>query len=195
MVLGRPSAVARIVYRTVKGIVFREFAELVASRHGEAVWDAMVQEVAVPSAGAYTTVGTYPFEELAALLRALSRHTGVGQAELLQSFGEHLFGALARRYPFAVAGHADLFPFLMSIDGVVHVEVRKLYPEAELPTFHVRVSDGVLTMEYRSARPLAALAQGLLRGAIAHWGGGFTLRRTDVGACDGTAADFELSRA
>lgn len=178
----------------MKGIVFREFGELVSARFGEATWDALISESKVPSGGAYTAVGTYPHEEAVSLLMALSRRTGLPPDDLLKVFGEHLFGVLSQRYPFAVAGHADLFPFLESLEGVVHVEVRKLYPDAELPTFVTRWDGDAFVMEYRSQRPFASLAEGLLRGAIAHWGGRYSLARHALGGDGAHAAMFELRR-
>lgn len=178
----------------MKGIVFREFGELVTARFGEAAWDALIAESGVPSRGAYTAVGTYPHEEAVALLMALSRKSGVPADDLLKLFGEHLFGVLAKRYPFAVAGHKDLFPFLESLDGVVHVEVRKLYPDAELPSFVTRHDGDTFVLEYRSQRPFASLAEGLLRGAMAHWGGGFALSRQAMGVDGSRDALFELRR-
>lgn len=185
---------ARIVYRTMKGIVFREFGELVTARFGEATWDALITESKVASGGAYTAVGTYPHEEAVALLMALSRKTGVAPDDLLRAFGEHLFGVLAQRFPFAVAGHGDLFAFLASLEGVVHVEVRKLYPDAELPSFVTRWEGDRFVLEYRSQRPFASLAEGLLRGAITHWGGRYTLARRALGSDGSREAIFELGR-
>ncbi len=178
----------------MKGIVFREFGELVTARFGEATWDALINESKVASGGAYTAVGTYPHEEAIALLMALSRKTGVAPDDLLKIFGEHLFGVLSTRYPFAVAGHSDLFPFLESLEGVVHVEVRKLYPDAELPSFVTRWEEDRFVLEYRSTRPFASLAEGLLRGAIRHWGGRYTLARRALDGDGAREAIFELGR-
>jgi len=178
----------------MKGIVFREFGELVIARFGDATWDALITESKVPSGGAYTAVGTYPHEEAVALLMALSRRTGVSPDDLLKVFGEHLFGVLSRRYPFAVAGHDDLFPFLESLEGVVHVEVRKLYPDAELPSFVTRWEGDAFMLEYRAQRPFASLAEGLLRGAINHWGGRYSLARRALGGDGAREAIFELRR-
>jgi len=179
----------------MKGIVFREFGELVTARFGEATWDALITESKVPSGGAYTAVGTYPHEEAVALLTALSRKTGVSPDDLLKAFGEHLFGVLSQRFPFAVAGHADIFTFLESLDGVVHVEVRKLYPDAELPSFVTRWQGDVFVLEYRSQRPFASLADGLLRGAMSHWGGRYELARHPLGRDGAREAIFELRRS
>jgi hypothetical protein len=125
---------------------------------------------------------------------ALSRKTGVAPDDLLKAFGEHLFGVLSERYPFAVAGHSDLFSFLESLESVVHVEVRKLYPDVELPSFVTRWEGDRFALEYRSQRPFASLAEGLLRGAIMHWGGRYTLTRRALDGDGAREAIFELGR-
>jgi hypothetical protein len=50
------------------------------------------------------------------------------------------------------------------------VEVRKLYPDAELPQFEVRrFGADCLEMIYRSTRPFADLAAGLIAGCVSHF--------------------------
>jgi len=62
-----------------------------------------------------------------------------------------------------VRSHTDAFAFLSSLDGLIHVEVLKLYPQAELPSVPVtKMDDRELVMEYRSKRPFADVAEGLL---------------------------------
>ena len=50
------------------------------------------------------------------------------------------------------------------------MEVLKLAPDSELPTFqHERLSDDSMTMIYRSKRCFADLAQGLMEGCAKHF--------------------------
>ena len=59
------------------------------------------------------------------------------------------------------------FDFFERMEDYIHVEVRKLYPEAELPSFGCDTSEpGCLRLTYRSTRPFAALAEGLIRGCV-----------------------------
>jgi hypothetical protein len=54
---------------------------------------------------------------------------------------------------------------------VIHVEVLKLYPDAELPSFRVEQrGDDTMTLTYRSNRHMSPLAVGLIEGAAAHYG-------------------------
>lgn len=155
----------------MKGIVFAEFLEMVESAFGLDVVDRMVEKARPKSGGAYAATGTYDHREIVAMVGVLSELTGRPAAELLRTFGTHLFARLVTLYPEFTRSAPDLFTFLESIDGHIHVEVRRIHPEAELPRFScTRAPDGgTLTMHYQSPRRFFDLAQGLLLGAIAHY--------------------------
>lgn len=77
---------------------------------------------------------------------------------------------LAQRYPPLFTPHTATRPFLLTLNSVIHPEVRKLYPGADTPEFDFDTSSPeVLVMTYRSKRRLCALAEGLLEGAAAHY--------------------------
>lgn len=179
------------------GMVFTELLEMVEQQWSPAVADALLAEVESDTGGAYTAVGNYPYAELDALVGALARHSGLSRAALLQAFGQYLFGRFLSLYPTMFASKGDCFTLLASVDNHVHREVHKLYPAAELPTFTVREhSPQRLILEYHSARPLADLAEGLIRAAMAHYREPLQLQRTDLNSPTGAAgAVFELTRA
>jgi hypothetical protein len=112
---------------------------------------------------------------------------------ILHEFGGRLAETFHKAYPqhFKVP---DFFDFVESVDSHIHVEVMKLYPDAELPSFVTRWEGDAFILEYRSARPFAALAEGLLLGAIAHWGGRYALTRRSMGVPGAHEAIFELRR-
>jgi len=58
---------------------------------------------------------------------------------------------------------------LKSIDSHIHVEVRKLYPEATLPKFNTHVDGSVMTMKYMSERKMADLAEGLIEKSMQYY--------------------------
>ena len=67
------------------------------------------------------------------------------------------------------------------VDSVVHMEVRKLYSDAELPRLIcVFTADGRLQMTYESERNLADLAEGLILGCLEHFGERIEVVRTSV---------------
>ena len=155
----------------MKGIVFTEFLEMVEDHFSLHMVDDILQEAQPPSGGAYTAVGTYPHEEMVELVMALSRRSGMAPAELLRTFGRHLFGRFARLYPRFFDGIQDSLQFLSGIEDIIHAEVLKLYPDAQLPRFEVEyLDDRRLILVYRSSRHLQDLAHGLMEGCIDHFG-------------------------
>ncbi len=155
----------------MKGIVFREFSEMVESHYSEALFDSLIQQVQPASGGAYTTVGTYDYEELAALVGALSVATNTPAEQLLRTFGRHLADSFSRKFQHFFGNAAHLFDFLHSVESHIHLEVLKLYPDAQLPRFSYEdVEHGVLHLTYRSSRPLEMLAFGLIEGCAEYFG-------------------------
>ncbi len=177
----------------MKGVVFTEFLEMVERRFGLDVADQVIASAAGASAGAYTAVGTYDFAELARMVSALSGLVGVGVPDLLRAFGREMFPALYRSYPGLVERYQTVRDFLMDIDGYIHAEVLKLYPDAELPSFScTAIERGGLEMVYRSTRPLADFAEGLIAGCAEHFGEEVQLKREQVAAAEGVAVLFRL---
>lgn len=149
----------------MKGVIFTELAEMVRSRFGLKTLDELIGEINSATEGAYTSVGTYPDQELYDLVAALGRKMELSADELLREFGRYLFGRLASRYPAQVEHASDCFGLLDSLDSVIHPNVQKLYSDAVLPRFTAtRVSDDILEMNYQSPRGLLGLAIGLIEG-------------------------------
>lgn len=150
----------------MKGVVFTEFLDYVGATAGPDIVDDILDDCAFEHDGAYTAVGTYPYQEMISLVVALSKRSGAQVPEVLSGFGRHLSGRFATLYPSFFENKRCLFDFLESVNDHIHVEVHKLYPDAELPAFrtHLR-SETCLDLDYRSCRPLASLAEGLILGA------------------------------
>lgn len=179
----------------MKGVVFVEFTEMVEEHFSPEVLDEIIEKTAPKSKGAYTSVGTYPHQEMIALVTELSAGTQIPVPELLLSFGRHLLSRFVTRYPEFFEGVPDAFGFLLTLEDHIHQEVLKLYPEAELPRFdYEQPNDDTLVLSYHSTRPFADLAHGLLEGCIDHWQEKIELRREDLEGPPGTRARFTLTR-
>ena len=76
----------------MKGIVFKEFADMVEATFGDDMYDRLVAQSDLPSGGVYTAVGTYDHMEIVQLVVALSKETGIDPTTLVQAFGKYLFG-------------------------------------------------------------------------------------------------------
>lgn len=178
----------------MKGMVFTEFMDLVEDKWSLDMVDTIIAQSGVASGGAYTAVGTYPHEEMVALVVALSKETGIAVPDLIKAFGSHMFSRFAKLYPRFFKDAQNSFQFLSGIEDIIHAEVRKLYPDAELPTFKVKDSPGRLELTYFSPHPFADLAQGLIEGCIAHFAEDIAVVREDVEGIPGAQARFILTR-
>lgn len=179
----------------MKGVVFTEFLDMVEQRFSADMVDDIIDDAKLPSGGAYTAVGTYPHDEMVALVVALAARSGTAVPDLLRAFGEYLFGRFVKGYPVFFSGHHDAFTFLAGIEHIIHAEVRKLYPDAELPHFEVEHHDDRrLAIVYTSGRHFEDLAEGLILGCIAHFGRPAVLRRETLGEGVARRERFLLER-
>ena len=139
----------------MKGIVFTEFLDLVEQKFGLEMVDKIIGQSQLESEGIYTSVGTYKFSEMLQLLKHLSANTGISIDDLLLVYGEHFFGVLEESYPGLLSTYNNPIELLSSIENHIHIEVRKIYPDAELPTFEVlEKTDMSLVMIYKSSRAM-----------------------------------------
>ena len=155
----------------MKGLVFTELIDLVDERFSFETCERLIEMSDLPSGGTYTSVGTYPVQEIVTLVTNLSAITDTPVPDLLKAFGRHLFKRFAVSFPVFFEGIGSALEFLPRVDGYVHLEVRKLYPDAELPSFSCATgAAGALVMTYRSNSNLADLAEGLILGCVEHFG-------------------------
>lgn len=177
----------------MKGIVFTEFLEMIETKFGDEMADKIIVDAVLPSGGAYTAIGTYDHRELIALVDQLSKHSQRPVPELVETFGYHLFGQFFAAYPEFFTGIDSALDFLANVDKYIHDEVLKLYPDAELPSFEYdRSMPDTLVMIYRSSRPFANLALGLVQGCIDHFAEKIALTIEDIASGTDTAMKFTL---
>ncbi|WP_432473788.1 heme NO-binding domain-containing protein [Amphritea sp. HPY] len=180
----------------MKGVIFCEFVTMVEDRFGLEVLDSMLDTDQLASGGAYTAVGTYDFSEMAILVGRLSKLVDIAVPDLLQAYGEYMFGHLITAFPH-ISSQLDSDPFTMltQVDQLIHVEVAKLYPDAELPQLsHTIINDQEMHLHYQSCRPMARFAKGMLLGCSKHHNNSFTVEIQTDGADEQSAATFILRR-
>ena len=166
----------------MKGLVFTEFLELVDEQFSFETCERVIEMSNLPSDGVYTSIGTYDPAEMATLLGNLSKETGIPAPDLLQVFGRHLFKRFLTSFPVFFEGITSSLEFLPRVNDTVHVEVRKLYADADLPTFICETpAPGTIVMVYRSKNNLPDLAEGLIRACIDHFGEPLVVERKGLG--------------
>lgn len=159
----------------MKGIVFTLFNDMVEENYGLEAWDQLLEKSGCD--GIYISSETYPDAELMALVGAASEMTNIPANALVKAFGEYMFPSFHEKYPTFFKEGMTLKSFLLTVDRVIHVEVRKLYPDAGLPDFEYQdENDNELVMLYKSPRKLCALAEGLIAGAAKHFNAKYQLK-------------------
>ncbi|MFT7898713.1 heme NO-binding domain-containing protein [Tenacibaculum ascidiaceicola] len=154
----------------MKGIVFTEFLDLVEDKFGIEMVDKIIEQSELDSDGVYTAIGTYKFSEMLQLLQNLSNNTGISTDDLLLVYAEHFFSVLEDSYPGILATYKDPIEMLSSIEDHIHVEVKKIYPDAELPTFLVEEkSENSLVLLYKSSRAMHHFGLGLMNKTFEHF--------------------------
>jgi hypothetical protein len=153
----------------VKGIIFNLLEQVVTDAYGADAWDELLAASGVD--GVYTSLGNYDDDELFALVGAASQKLDRPADDLVRWFGSTAIELLAERHPTFFDGHRSTQPFLMTLNNVIHAEVRKLYPDALVPTFDfVTTENGSFALGYHSPRQLCSLAEGFIEGAARHYG-------------------------
>ncbi|OOO01233.1 MAG: hypothetical protein USCGTAYLOR_02565 [Chromatiales bacterium USCg_Taylor] len=155
----------------MKGIIFNELQKMVTVSLGADAWEALLEQTPLETeGGGFIGPQTYPDKDLFALVGTASRVTGKPVDELVRSFGKFLFPDLARLYPGFLKPGMTAKSFLTTVHDVIHVEVRKLHPDVELPRFRYEdPAPNQLVMLYDSPRQLCELAIGLVEGVADHF--------------------------
>lgn len=152
----------------MKGIIFNLLEDAVRQHHGEDAWETVLDNAGV--AGAYTSLGNYPHAELERLVLSASIALNADRASVLRWFGRSAMPRLAALFPTYFDACTGTRDFLLSLNGIIHPEVMKLYPGAHCPVFAFKTEpDGGLLIGYSSPRRLCMLAHGFIEGAASHF--------------------------
>jgi hypothetical protein len=153
----------------MKGIVFNLFERVTVDEHGEDAWDELLGDADLD--GAYTSIGSYPDAQLFRLVGAAADRFETPSNDVVRWLGRTSLPHLAEAYPGFFTPHRTTRDFLLTLNEIIHPEVRKLYPGAGVPDFVMSpLPDGGLRMGYGSKRRMCAFAEGLIEGAAAHFG-------------------------
>jgi hypothetical protein len=152
----------------MKGIVFNLLEQVVTDAYGEDAWEDLLDDAGVD--GVYTSLGSYADEDLLRLVGAASEKLDKPPDDIVRWFGRSAIPHFAARYPQLFHPHSQTRPFVLTLNSIIHPEVRKLYPGATVPDFEFDSSSpDALVMAYSSPRQLCAFAEGLLQGAAEHF--------------------------
>ncbi|MCB0761242.1 MAG: heme NO-binding domain-containing protein [Flavobacteriales bacterium] len=165
----------------MKGVVITQFLEMVEERYGMDVADQLLQSDGLSTHGVFTSVGTYPHTDAVLLMSTLARRRNTALGAILQEYGEYLFGYFTTQYPVFFNENASFFDFLLSVEEVIHPEVLKLYPDAQLPRFQSElINEQTMRMVYLSDRCMGPFAHGLILGCAVYFNVGVRIASRDL---------------
>jgi hypothetical protein len=162
----------------MKGIIFNLLEDVVVDNYGDRTWNELLDAAGLD--GVYTSLGNYDDSEITALVSAAATALSTTDGEVLRWFGQRAIPGMAKRWPEFFAPHRNSLPFLISLNDVIHPEVRKLYSGAFCPHFDFAApAENKLTIGYRSPRKLCELAHGFIIGAGEHYGETLSVKHSE----------------
>jgi predicted hydrocarbon binding protein len=154
----------------MKGIIFNLLEDFITEGWGEETYDQILSRCPLHATGPFVGPGTYADADLMTIVAKTTERLGISVPEAVHAFGKYCFPRLAAKFPMFVEGHTHPKSFLKTIDAVIHVEVRKLFKDAEPPTMRfVDPSPDELLITYISKRKLCTLMEGLLDGTAEYF--------------------------
>lgn len=153
----------------MQGLVFQVLEATYVDAFGPEAW---LEVAAVAGASDfYSYSASYPDAELGRLVLAIGAAQGLDPAQTLRWFGERAIPHFYLLAPDLFDAHRKCWPFLRSLNDIIHPQVRNLYPGVSVPDFEYPAPcDDAYLIVYRSARRMCALAEGLMLGAASHFG-------------------------
>lgn len=165
----------------MKGIIFNILEKFVVEKFGEETYEDLLDSCKLETTEPYISAGTYPDKDLLQMVVKASELLQIAVPDILKAFGRYAFGQLTSHMPVLISPYKSAKDFLKDLEEVIHVEVKKLHPEAYLPSFEYEdLGENELVMKYFSKRKLDDLAEGLIIGACDHFNEKCEIKRKSI---------------
>lgn len=158
--------VARHCYvAMMKGTIIKCLAELVQEKHGEAMWQRIMDDAGVPRHTLILAIGDIDDAQALALFSSTTRVLGLTPEQAADAFGAHWCCVYAPRvYARTLQRFSNARELILGLDQI-HVDVTRSVANAAPPRFtYVWKSSNVLEVTYVSHRGLIDIYVGLARG-------------------------------
>lgn len=157
----------------MKGEIFSIFEKFIEKNFGQGVYEDALSRAAPEFSTKEPFVGpeVYPDSDFMALFGRTLEIVQVPVHKALWLFGRFAFRRLAASIPHLMPRYSSSVELLRELDGIIHVEVRKLSRGTAPPRFTFQEQqDGRIALVYDSPRRLYDLAEGLLVGLADYFG-------------------------
>lgn len=154
----------------MKGLVFTLLVEMVEDTFGYETVEKIMDKCGFDENKSFTSVGNYPTEDLVKMVQSLSELKSLDVDTLLYKFGLYMHTAFIDKFSDFYKNQTNVFDFLSSVDSHIHIEVKKLYPDAYTPKFKTKmVNERQMEMVYQSKNKFSALAHGLIKASADYY--------------------------
>ncbi|WP_198046005.1 heme NO-binding domain-containing protein [Novosphingobium aquimarinum] len=154
----------------MKGLIFSELIRFMEEKQSPLFAEQVIAAADLPNDAAFSRIGVYPTAYALKLVTAASQLSGLPASALSEEFGKFLFARFTILYPDILSSYSTAESLLEHVRAHIHQDVKVLYPDATPPEVIAGRQDGQFMIEYRSHRPLAHIAYGLMRGCLEHFG-------------------------
>lgn len=154
----------------MKGVIFNIAEKFVETKYGNDALEALYNEANFSTKDPFIGPLTYPDADMLEMVRAGCKLLKLTPDELLYNLGVFAFSGLAERHPVFLKDIDHPKEFLKTVENVIHIEVKKLYEDADLPTFqYEEPHPNELIITYFSKRKLYSFMSGLIEGVAQHY--------------------------
>jgi predicted hydrocarbon binding protein len=146
----------------MKGVVFNIFEDFIVESFDDSTWELILDKSGEEDV--FIGPKTYPDKVLINFIKTAVKLKGLNLKTAERLFGKFAYPKLKEKIPNIVDKYSTPEELLFSLDGIIHVEVRKFLEDANPPSFEVTREGKHLIMEYHSKRNLCYFVEGLLEG-------------------------------
>lgn len=154
----------------MKGMVFNLLEDFIVDNFSQDKFEDIYASTTLKTKDPFVGPGTYPDEDFLALVGVACSKLNIPVADAVRGFGKYCFPKLVEIEPSFVNKPINAKEFLKTIHNIIHVEVKKLHPDAELPVIEYKdIEKNKLQMIYKSSKKLCLFAEGLIEGCGEHY--------------------------
>lgn len=147
----------------MKGIVINILEKFLRKSDNDELWEKIQKEDVENEI--YIPIKTYPDGIVLKMVSSVAEGLQLTANQTLEAFGQFMFFELNKKYSDFLDEFETSKEFILALDKIIHVEVKKMMINSEPPEFRVLKDTGEeLVIEYLSQRGLCSLAKGLFSG-------------------------------
>ncbi|ESP94569.1 MULTISPECIES: heme NO-binding domain-containing protein [Pseudoalteromonas] len=155
----------------MKGHIFILLEEFVSEVAGEALLYDALEACSFDTSTGFVRTENYPDEQLIELVDTVIKKAGISLEKAHFDFGKWLYPRLSGLLPKQFTDYAHPAYVLKQLDDLHHVELKKLYPDAQPPKFqYCALSPIEANLIYTSPRRMFDLVEGVLAGMAQFYG-------------------------